>query len=437
VGRNRLAAALAMTAATAIALAGCSGGSVTGNANSSGAGAVPITFWYNYSGANAKTMLSLVDEFNSSQTKYKVTAQYATTSDQFDAKLLNALQNGTAPNMVLGDSTAQAVGQIVETGKIVQLDPLLDDPSSTIHKTNFTPGLLSTGTFDGKIYTLTVDAGDYAVIYNKKMFQDAGLTTTPTTWAELADYAKRLTKGTRQYGIYLPIGTGEWPVFTWQAMLWSAGGEFLDASNTNVKFNSPEGVQALTAWTDMVRNGSAYPQSLSTPSDKNGTGALTSGKVAMQINGAYNLNVLDQALGAENVGVFTLPPIKKKAMNLGATVSYILKGTKEQEQASWEFLQWWLKPSTQAKWDIKTGYLPTNSETAKDPDWKAFLEKNPRIATFADQMPYAQARPSIVKYAQVSDALSQEINKAMLLQKSPSDALEAASKNAQAALASK
>ncbi|MBK0296331.1 extracellular solute-binding protein, partial [Bacillus sp. S34] len=66
---------------------------------------------------------------------------------------------------------------------------------------------LATGKFEGKTYTLPTDIGDYAVVYNKQMFKEAGITDTPTTWAELQADAKKLTKGTTQYGMYLPIGT--------------------------------------------------------------------------------------------------------------------------------------------------------------------------------------------------------------------------------------
>ncbi|GAA4265715.1 ABC transporter substrate-binding protein [Frondihabitans peucedani] len=433
-GRRRAITALAITATAALALTGCSGGSVTGNTGGGGGGKTDITVWYNYTGPNVTSAKKLIDKFNSSQDKYTVTPQYAANSDQFDAKLINALKNGTGPNMVLGDSTPQNIGQVVQTGKVLPLDSLLSDSSSSITKDTFTEGMLSTGSFNGKQYTLPTDVGDYAVVYNKQMFKEAGITDTPTTWTEFAADAKKLTKGTTQYGAYLPIGTGEWPVFTWQAMLWSAGGEFLNEDNTKVEFNSPEGVAALTAWTDMIKDGSAYPQSLQTASDNNGTPGMTAKKVAMQINGAYNLSVLDEGLGDGNVGVFPLPALKEPAMNLGTNNSYLIKGTKAQEAGSWAFLQYWLKPSTQAVWDSENGFLPSNKATADNATWTAYLDKNPRIATFAKELDYAKARPSITQYAEVSDALSQELQKAMLLKESPSDALAAAEKGAQAAL---
>jgi multiple sugar transport system substrate-binding protein len=428
--RKRMLGVAAIVAAAALALAGCSGGSVNGNSGSSGK--TTITVWHNYTGPQATEVKKLIDEYNSSQSKIQVNAQYAASSDQFDPKLLNALKNGTGPNMVLGDSTPQQSGEVVATGKVLPLENYLS--SGSITKDSFTKGMLSTGTFNGKIYTLATDIGDYAVIYNKQMFKDAGIEKTPTTWAEFAADAKKMTKGTTQYGAYLPIGTGEWPVFTWQAMLWSAGGDFLNADNTKVEFDSPAGVKALTAWTDMLKGGTAYPQSLLTTSTNGAVPALTSKKAAMAITGAYDLTTIDQTLGKSNVGVFALPGIDKPAMNLGTNNSYLLKGTKAQEDASWKFMQWWLSPKTEAKWDIATGLLPANQATNDDATWKKYLNDNPRLKAFAAELEYAQARPSITQYAGISSALSNALESAMLLKTSPSDALSTAAKQAQTAL---
>jgi multiple sugar transport system substrate-binding protein len=435
-GRRGLtwAAGAAIVVTGALALTGCSGGSVTGNSNGSSGGKTTITVWHEYTGSGATEAQAIANEFNKSQDKYTVQLQFASNSDQLDAKLINALKNKTGPNLMLGDSTPQGLGQVISTGDVVPLDTDLDASGSSITKSDFTSGMLSTGTFNNKVYSLVTDVGDFAVVYNKQMFKDAGITSTPTTWAEFASDAATLTKGTTQYGAYLPIGTGEWPVFTWQAMLWSAGGEFLNADNTQAEFNSPAGVKALTAWTDMVSNHSAYPQSLATSSDGNGTGAMTSKKVAMEINGAYNLATLDSALGADNVGVFALPGVSQPGMNLGTDNSYILKGTSAQEAGSWSFLQYWLKPSVQAKWDIATGYFPANSHTADDASWKAYLAKNPRVATFVNELSYAKARPSIDQYGEVSAALSTQIEEAMLLKESPSAALASAAQAADKAL---
>jgi multiple sugar transport system substrate-binding protein len=430
---RRASVAVAIASASALALTACSGGSVTGNAADT-KDRTTVVVWAGTSGSTDPLRKQLVEDFNASQSKYTVDIQVQPTSLTAQARLINAIKNKQGPNFVLDDGQPQSLGQVISTGAVVPLDKYLGASDSTLKKSNFTDGMLGTGTFHGKVYSLPTQGGDYALIYNKAMFKAAGITKPPATWAELQKDAAKLTIGTQQYGMYLPIGPGGTAPYYWQSMLWSAGGEFMNADNTKVEFNSPEGVRALTAWTDMVKAGTAYPASLQTPSDNGSTGAMTSKKAAMAINGAYNLGILDKALGADNVGVAPLPKIDKPAMNLGSNNSYILKGTPAQEDGAWAFLQYWLTPKVQAKWDIATGLLPTNIETAKNATWKSFLAKNPRIKVFADELAYANSRPSIDAYGAISDALSAELEKAMLLKQSPEEALKNAETAATAAL---
>lgn len=429
-GAAALVATVALSACSSSSTANSGSGSGSGSAS---AGRTTITVWDQVTGdASTKSLNSLVASFNASQSMYTVNTQFAASSDQFPAKLVNALKNGTAPNMVLSDSLPQSLPQYVQTGKIVALDTLLAS-GSAITKASFSAGFLSTGTVNGKVYSLPTDGGDYGLVYNKDMFAAAGITTPPTTWAEVEADAKKLTTNGR-YGIYLPIGTGEWPVFTWESMLWSAGGKLLNSDNSKVAFSSPEGVKALTTWSDLIKNKLAYPSSLSSSSDGQGIASLEAKKVAMVITGAYNLPTLDTALGASSVGTAKLPQLTTPGMNLGTDNSYIISGTAAQEAASWAFLQYWLKPATQATWDIASGYLPTNTATATNAAFKTYLASNPRLQPFVDELAYAKARPSILAYDGVSAALSTQIERALLQQTTPADALATAATAAQKAL---
>jgi len=422
---------VAALAALTLGLTACSTGGLSEGSDGDG-GPTPILVWSGVTGEAQVKLAELVEQYNSSQDDYVVETQYSGTGDQLPAKMLNAVQNDQGPNMQLGDSAPQMLAQLISTGEVVQLDELIDDAGSEITRDNFTEGLLATGTFDGKVYSLPTEAGDFALVYNKEMFEEAGL-DVPTTWDDVAEAAAALTTDDR-YGIYLPIGTGEWPVFTWQTMLWSAGGTLLDEDGTSVAFDSPEGVTALKTWTDLVEDGVAYPSSLQTDADGQGIASLQSGQVGMVITGAYNLGKLDESLGAENVGVATFPQIEEPAMNTGTNNSYILEGTDEEEAGAWDFLQFWLSPETQAEWCIASGYLPTNIETAQSETFTDFLEEDPRQQVFYDQLEYAEARPSVLAYSGISAALSTEIEKALLGRTTPEEALRTAARNAQTAL---
>ncbi|MBF4631567.1 ABC transporter substrate-binding protein [Clavibacter michiganensis subsp. phaseoli] len=417
--------------ATAVALSACSGGSVTGNVDDA-TGRTTITMWNQATGDAATKLTELVQRFNDAQDQYTVQSQFI-ASEGFTARMVQALSSDQAPNLVISDSEPSSLGESIATGKIVPLDDKLGTGDYALSADDIPEGMLASGQFDGTTYALPTDGGDYAIIYNKEMFAEAGITDTPTTWDELAADAKTLTKDGR-YGVYLPIGSNEWPVFTFQSMLWSAGGEFLNEDDSEVAFDSPEGVKALTTWTDMVKDGVAYPSSAADSNQNQGAPFFNAGQFAMFIGGAYNLSTVQEGIGAENVGVFTFPQIDQPAMNTGTNVSYITKGTPEQEAGSYAFLSWFMQPDQQAEWDIASGYLPTNTKTEASDTYSAYLEENPLIQVFVDQLDYARSRPSVSNYAEVSAALGAELEKAMLLKESPEDALKAAAAAGQAAL---
>jgi len=427
-----------LAGASVVGLTACGGGSVTGNREDT-EGRTVVQIWHQATDAAAQKLGELIEKFNGEQEDYTVEAQFIPgTEVEFMPRLVSAITNDQGPDLVLGNGNPSALGQIIETGKIVALDDLLSTGETPLDPASIPQGMLDASTFDGTLYSLPTDGGDYAMFYNKAMFAEAGITDVPTTWAEVAEAAAALTTPDR-YGIYLPIGSGsygEWTSFTWQSVLWSAGGEFLTEDNSDIAFDTPEGIAALKAWTDIVGAGHAYPSSMADSNQNQGFPGFIAGEYAMFTGGAYNLATVREGLGEENVGVFTYPQISQPAMNTGTNVSFILATGQERQDGAWRFLSWWLQPEIQAEWDIATGFLPTNQLTTEDPAYVEYLDADPDLKIFVDQLEYARTRPSIAEYSEVSAALSAEIEKAMLGQQTAEQAIATAAANGRAALSS-
>jgi ABC-type glycerol-3-phosphate transport system substrate-binding protein len=108
---------------------------------------------------------------------------------------------------------------------------------------------------DGKVYGLPWTNYSMGLIYNRKLFQQAGLdpNSPPKTWAEVRAAAKKIAglgAGTVGYGDYSKSNTGGWH-FT--AQLYSLGGEVAkkDGDTWKAAFNSTEGKQVLQNLKDM------------------------------------------------------------------------------------------------------------------------------------------------------------------------------------------
>jgi multiple sugar transport system substrate-binding protein len=428
----RVAAGLATVATAAALLTACTSGT---KASPSGSPErTVVTMWDQTAQTNSPILNELISVYNASQHRYTLKRQFiAGAADQFTPNILNAIKGRQAPDLVFADSSPATMSQIVSTGKVVPLDGLLSTGGHPLTKNDFGSGMIQASTVDDKLYSLPTEAGNYALFYNKQMFAAAGIGKAPATWAEVAADAKKLTTG-GAYGIYLPLGPGEWPVFVYEGVLDSAGGALLNGAKTKAAFAGAAGVKALSAWTDIFRAKAAYPTSLADSTQSQGEPGFDARKVAMFIGNVYNIKSTAAALGADNVGVAPFPKIDKPGITIGTNVSFILKSTSAQQAGAWDFLSWFHQPAQMAKFAVATGYLPTNLKAQADPGWKAYVANNPYVSVFAKQLGYGVARPAVTSYSEISAALNTALNQAMTAGVTPQAALSTAATTANSAL---
>ncbi len=103
----------------------------------------------------------------------------------------------------------------------------------------------------GKVYGVGYAGYTMGLVYNTKLFAQAGITTPPTTWADVATDAKAIVKvcpDCAGYEDYSAQNTGGWH-FT--AELYSLGGKMVSDDGKTATFNSPEGQQVLQQLHDM------------------------------------------------------------------------------------------------------------------------------------------------------------------------------------------
>ncbi len=121
---------------------------------------------------------------------------------------------------------------------------------------DFFPNLLQSFQYDGKQYGLPKDFSPYVLFYNEEMFEEAGLSGPPTTWAELSTYAEQLTsksiKGVSdQYGLVIEPITEMLMPFVYQN-----NGEFQKADGT-LGITEPAFIEALNFYYSLYKQGVA------------------------------------------------------------------------------------------------------------------------------------------------------------------------------------
>ncbi|AGB41743.1 ABC-type sugar transport system, periplasmic component [Halobacteroides halobius DSM 5150] len=390
---------------------------------------VELTFWHGMeSGANNKALKKKVKEFNQSHPDIQVDLQSYGAADDAESKVMTSVAGGNPPEMMwMGP---HMTGQLAEAGVLAPVSEFIkNDPS--FNKDDIYDSLWKVSSYQGKIYTAPFEANNLGIFYNKDYFKQAGIKELPDTWTEFIEVAKKVQENSdAEYGFQVPMGTGEWTVWNWEAFLKQAGGEFLKDNGTKIAFDSKDGAEALQYWVDLVHKYKVAEFSQTGAGYK--TGALESGRIAMQIIGPWTIPQLNKT--DLNYGTFMLPKQEERGTSLGGENLYIFKTTERKEKAAWKFAKYVMSADFQVEWAKKTGYLPVSKSAMNSDEYQNFLDENPAVRTFTKQMKYGFARPTGPAYPGISSALGKAIEKALYQRLTPEEALENAAKKGQEAL---
>ena len=381
---------------------------------------VEITFWHQYDSANAEMMAKLVDEFNAANPDIKVTAVVQPSYDEYKTLLQTSILSGTTPDVAAVDLIW--VPGLQKSDALASLDDLIAaDKDFDIN--DFYSNLVNYDVIGGKRYGIPVSANNMQVIWNKDLFKKAGLDPekAPTTWAEMQEMAEKCSdpaNGVEGFEFYTQP-TGEGITWQFQVWLWAAGGEFLNADNTKAAFNTPEGLKALTFVSDMLNGHGAVPAAW---------GAFGDGKACMQLDGSWLFGYRKDAPFQWGIASVPGPEAGQTASNIGGEHLVVFKNSQHQE-AVWKFIKFLTSADTQLRWDETTGFLPIRKSVGDNADYLKWInDTEPRMLPFVQGMATAHARPATPLYNEVSDAFSREIQKAMLGESTPADALASAEK---------
>ncbi len=379
---------------------------------------VEIVYWHQYDSANAEMMDKLVAEFNTANPDIHVTAVIQPSYDEYKTLLQTAILSDTTPDLASVDLIW--VPGLVSNEAIQPLDDFIA-ADTTFDIDDFYTLLVDYDVIDGSRYAIPVSANNMQVIWNKDLFTAAGLDpeVPPTTWAEMQSMAEQCAdpdNGVVGFEYYTqPAGEG----VTWQfqVWMWAAGAEFLNADNSAAAFNTPEGLKALTFVSNMLNGHGSVPAAW---------GAFGDGKACMQLDGSWLFGYRKDAAFQWGIAAVPGPEAGQTASNIGGEHLIMFKSSENQD-AAWRFMNYLSSTETQLTWDMATGFMPIRKSVGENSEYLAWInETEPRMLAFVAGMEAAHTRPATPLYNEISDAFSREIQKAMLGEATPEEALASA-----------
>jgi multiple sugar transport system substrate-binding protein len=278
--KMNMAGLTVLTVLLVLGIAGCN------KSAQASAGKVEEVFLYSSVGAYQRLLEDQVRAWNEGEGAQKgVRIVMETQIDNYTTAAQAMMEAGTWPDLFDAYDHPDwiAAGWTKNLYDVPEVADLVD---------RFKPYLVQgTNLRGGNLVSLPLEILPLKMVYNKEIFAKAGLSGPPSTWAEMVDYAKKITRA----------GNGEFYGFGWTTM-WIASFRRLamqaTMSSTGVGyFNNNTGAYdfrpfkpVIEAIAQMYQDGSMFP----TPMDQHIDpirNRFAEGRVGMEIAPAYDISV--------------------------------------------------------------------------------------------------------------------------------------------------
>jgi raffinose/stachyose/melibiose transport system substrate-binding protein len=355
-------AAITLAATTALTLAAC-GGSSNSSPSSSGSKHVTLTWWNNATTGDLKTVWDqAVTAFHAAYPNVTIRSE-PLQNEAFTTKVPAALNSNNPPDIFQQWGSGQLATQ-VPSGKLTDLTPYTSSWISQI-------GVAADAwKVNGKQYGVPYDLHTVGFWYRKDLFTRAGITSPPTTMAQLdADVTKLKAAN------IAPIAVGskdQWPdAFWWDYLaVRECSTATLKAAIKAVNVSDPCFVKAgqdLKTFMSTKPFQSGFLGTAAQTGAGSSAGMVSNGKAAMELQGDWDPGVMaplssDTSLNSQ-LGWFPFPAVTGGA----GDATTVLGGgdgfsctTGAAEPACANFLKYLDSPAVQAKVVGANVGLPAN-----------------------------------------------------------------------------
>jgi len=385
-------------------------------------GKIMLEFWYSLGGDTGKVVEALVSQFNESQSEVTVNPTYQGEYAAIMAKIWAAISSGKTPNVAqLG-----AAPLLGETGAIVPISDYLEPGG--FDRSQVWDVFWQYNTAGGTLWSMPFNNSVPVLYYNRDLFAAAGLDPDqpPQTWDQVIEYGKQLTRDTDnnneidQWGINTHENT-HWYLST---LFLGNGAQIVNPEGTEVLYDSPEAVQMLQLWSDLVNVEKIMPPNQHSEARAD----FLAGKLGMLLNSSSSIFSMERDASFK-VGVAVIPAVagREPVIPIGGGSLVILKQEDEKiQQAAWEFVRFMASEESALELATKTGYLPIYSDLLDSPEFKAYLSEHPNVKASTQSLDYAVSIPEFSALGTSDSALRGAVEQVELGEADPRQALEAA-----------
>jgi multiple sugar transport system substrate-binding protein len=412
--------------ATSISLAACGGDDDSSSGDSSSASSgepVEIEFWHGQTQGPAELLQTMIDEFNRTHPDVVVSKDSGgVNSDRMLQKVTAGLQADNYPDIayIYGSDLAN----LAQGDQLVNLQDAID--SGEINWDRFVDAGKEAVTVDDQPRAIPAFIDNLAVVYNKKIFDDAGVPYPKDdwTWDDFVQTAAELNDPDAGIAGFGWPGTGDEDT-TWRIwpLIWQQGGDIVSEDGTSVGFDGASGEAALDVVAQAADDGSVYIDS--TAGSERMQQLFASGKMAMNVAGPYTLPEYVDA--KVDYGVASMPSFGGEHTTIAGPDTWaILDNGDDRVQAALEFMDWFSAPEQQLRWITEAGSLPLTNDVQDANGYDDYQKSLPGLEKFIENTDLARTRATIPEYPQISQAMGKAVASVLYGEADPSEALSQA-----------
>ncbi|MBA6433039.1 sugar ABC transporter substrate-binding protein [Streptomyces sp. GMR22] len=330
------------------------------------------------------------------------------TSD-LSNKVLLAAQQDNSPDVLIVDNPV--VPTLAEAGVLTTTDDNKLDTSKV------DPNLLGAGQSGGRTYGTPVGANTLALYYNKDVLEVAGVDITSVKdWTSLTAALEKVKKAGKKGITFSAIGTEEGS-FQFLPWFWGSGAKL-------TRLDSPQGVSALSLWTDWLEKGHA-PNSVINNTQTTSWQEFAGGDYAFAENGTWQLTNAEKA--GFDYGVLPVPGAEggtAAAPTGGEFVTIPVQSDTGRYTTTRKLASCLTGAENLYTTDTTLSYMAPTSEIQDKQ-----VAADAKLKPWAEAVKAAKGRTSGglgTKYPKISEQMWKAIQSALSGAKSPKDALAAA-----------
>ncbi len=364
------------------------------NEDTSSAEPVTITYCnFNSSGGNEETLAKMVAAFEEEHPNIKVEVETIGYDDYF-TQMQTRVAGGTAPDCY--ELNIENFAAYANKGILAEI--------TGVDVSGLNETALGAFNVDGKQYGLPESFSNVVLIYNKDLFDQAGVAYPTNDWTQddLQAAAEKIRAlGDDIFGIWQPITYNEFFKVVAQY-----GGALLNEDKTEFTINSPENLAAATALVDRVLVSNVQPNAV----QQGGMGdwdMFMSGRLGMIPTGIWAFQTFTDGCDFE-WDIVVEPGSTQKATHFFSNCVVMNPETKyPTEVATW--LAWLASSTTSADIRLEAGWdLPALKDLNALSSYLDITPPDNREAVF-ESLDYLVMPPVIEDYALMSDIISQKL----------------------------